>query len=393
MKILDRYVIISFIKNYCISFMVLVGMYVVLDMVFNFGNLVQFEPNASAIETMVGTLRDMADYYFYQCFLFFTQLSGIIPVVAAAFTLMRLSRFNELTAMLAAGVPILRVSAPIVLAALLLNGLLLVDQELVIPRMIPKLVRDHGEIHKEARNWYSIEAMQDAQSGLLRVTHYYPNPPGSPPKMEIVDVIEREERDRATTDANGRKHVVKELVPFAHITADGAVWDAGSQSWDLVNGKRVTGIRPDEVRSPEMPCASYKSGVTPEEIALYRSGNFVELLSTERINQLLERPKSYGTLHLLRVKHLRFTQPLMNVILLLLAIPCVLHREPGQLKTGATKCLALMGVAMGSVFLTQQFANTPPRSIPPDKWAALMAWAPIFIFGMLSVYLLDRVKS
>src|SRR4051812_12729499 len=99
MKILDRYILISFIKNYCISFMVLVGMYVVLDMVFNFSSLVQFEPNASAIDTMLGTLRDMADYYFYQCFLFFTQLSGIIPVVAAAFTLMRLSRFNELTAM------------------------------------------------------------------------------------------------------------------------------------------------------------------------------------------------------------------------------------------------------------------------------------------------------
>ena len=42
MKIIDRYVILSFIRNYVISFMVLVGMYVVLDMVFNFNNLVDF---------------------------------------------------------------------------------------------------------------------------------------------------------------------------------------------------------------------------------------------------------------------------------------------------------------------------------------------------------------
>src|ERR1700710_2725465 len=149
MKILDRYVIISFIKNYLISFMVLVGMYVVLDMVFNFSNLVQFQATGSALQTVFDTLKDIADYYFYQCFLIFVHLSGIIPVVAAAFTLMRLSRFNELTAMLAAGVPLLRISMPIIIVAVILNVFLLADQELVIPRMIPKLTREHSDVHQD----------------------------------------------------------------------------------------------------------------------------------------------------------------------------------------------------------------------------------------------------
>src|SRR5437763_13479182 len=149
MKILDRYVITTFLKNYLISFMVLVGMYVVLDMVFNFSNLVQLEPNAGAIETVVDSLRDMADYYFYQCFFFFVQLSGIIPVVAAAFTLIRLSRFNELTAILAAGVPLLRVSMPIVYAGVVINFIFLpMTQEMVIPGMIPELTRKHDELQQ-----------------------------------------------------------------------------------------------------------------------------------------------------------------------------------------------------------------------------------------------------
>ena len=42
---------------------------------------------------------------------------------------MRLSRFNELTALLAAGIPLLRIAAPVILVAVVLNGLLLVDQE------------------------------------------------------------------------------------------------------------------------------------------------------------------------------------------------------------------------------------------------------------------------
>jgi lipopolysaccharide export system permease protein len=393
MKIIDRYVTWSFIKNYAISFMVLVGMYVVLDMVFNFSNLVQFQATGSAVQTLMDTLHDIGDYYFYQCFLFFVQLSGIIPVVAAAFTLMRLSRFNELTALLAAGVPLLRVAMPIIIAALILNSLVLVDQEVLIPRMIPKLTRDHGDIHQAATNYYAVEAMQDADGGLLYAARYYPAPAGGAPMIQELTVIQRSPVTHARVDAAGHTTSETVLEPYAKIVAKSAVWDIAKQQWELTDGERATGLRPDDRDAHQSTCKVYGSGATPEEIGLYRSGNFVELLSTARIDQLLARPNSYGQLSLWRVKHWRFTQPLMNVILLLLAIPCVLTREPGRLKAAATKTLVLTGFAMGTIFLCQQLAATPPPSIPAAAWTALMAWAPVFIFGPISVFLLDRVPS
>lgn len=391
MRIIDRYVIVSFVRNYVISFMVLVGMYVVLDMVFNFNNLVDFRSSAGGVQGVLGALYDIWDWYFYQCFLIFIHLSGIIPVVAAAFTLMRLSRFNELTAMLAAGVPLLRIAAPVILVAVVLNGLLLVDQELVIPLMIPKLVREHGDVHATAKNYYFIEAMQDGNDGLLYAARYFPAPPdGGPPRMLDLDVIEREPRRLP-----GQSRAF--LVPVAHIQANEAQWNAAKQAWDLIGGTRVTGIM-DERVTPPQPWPEYKSNVTPEEIALYRSGNFVDLLPTARINQLLDRPNLFGKIDLLRVKNSRITQPLMNVILLLLAIPCVLTREPGTLKTAATKTLLFMGIAMGAVFVFHYFAGSIPPSLAatangPNAWSMLMAWMPIFIFGPLSVFLLDRVKT
>src|SRR5207244_3344017 len=141
MKLLDKYVLISFLKNYLISLMVLIGLYVVLDMVFNFDELaeVQAKQNAAGALSVFNLLRSIADYYFFQSFKIFVHLSGIIPIVAAAFTLIRLSRFNELTASLAAGVPLLRTAMPIIIAAIVLNILLMVDQEMIIPGMIPKL--------------------------------------------------------------------------------------------------------------------------------------------------------------------------------------------------------------------------------------------------------------
>ena len=94
LTILDRYVIASFLKNYVISFMVLVGMYVVLDMVFRFDDFASMtsKQGASGYSAVFSMIAGMVDYYAYQCFMFFVQLSGIIPVVAAAFTLMRFSR-------------------------------------------------------------------------------------------------------------------------------------------------------------------------------------------------------------------------------------------------------------------------------------------------------------
>src|SRR4051794_24045568 len=196
MKILDRYVLISFLKNYLISFMVLIGLYIVLDMVFNFDELAEVQAKASVggVASVLMLMRSIGDYYFFQTFKIFVHLSGIIPIVAAAFTLIRMTRFNELTASLAAGVPLLRTAMPIILAAMVLNVLLVVDQELLIPQMIPKLVRKHDELSQTSLRTFPVRAMQDEASGLLNVARYHPGSETTQPWMEIVDVIERDDQ-------------------------------------------------------------------------------------------------------------------------------------------------------------------------------------------------------
>ncbi len=132
--------------------------------------------------------------------------------------------------------------------------------------------------------------------------------------------------------------------------------------------------------------------MTPDEIALNLGKDYIQLLPLQKINQFLSLNR-YGTLDLLRAKHLRVAQWLLNVFLLLLAISTVLTREPGRLKSATFKCLLLTGLCMGSVFVTYQMAASPPRLQILNLWPALMAWVPIFIFGPLSVYLMSRVKT
>src|SRR5687768_2786185 len=231
MKILDRYILTSFLKNYLISFMVLIGLYVVLDMVFNFDELAEYREHMDPTGGVAGVLslmKAIADYYFFQCFRIFTHLAGIIPIVAVAFTLIRFTRFNELTAQLAAGVPLLRMARPIVIAALVLSVLLIIDQEMIIPRIIPKLTRSHDKLHVSGGRTFPVRAMQDDANGLLNAGRFHPEGGAKPPWMEQVDVVEVDDH----------------FTPVAHIRADRAEWDPRGKHWKLTNGHRVTGLAP-----------------------------------------------------------------------------------------------------------------------------------------------------
>ncbi len=377
---IDKYVLMSFLKNYVISLFVLVGLYVVLDMVFNFDEFVQVSSAAGNSEssTIFQTVSIIAIYYGHQSFRVFSSLAGIVPVVATAFTLMRMSRFNELAALLAAGVPLGRVAAPIIVAALVVNNaLLFVNQEFIVPHMIEELTRDRGEMESGLDNRV-LRAMPDGPHGLLFAGAYTPPRPTNPATLDVVDHFD-------ISDAG-----------IVHVTADKATFDASANSWKLDNGRSTViseGGGPRGV--PEAIAAINQSTITPETIALFVSrGQFVDLLSTTRINQLLTMRTTVGRLDLMRVRDARWANYILNVILVLLTIPCVLTREPMQLRTAATRVFVLVGMCMATIFVTQSLAGQPPPNPAlAQHWPGLMAFTPIFIFLILSIYLLDRLKT
>jgi lipopolysaccharide export system permease protein len=381
MRLLDRYVLKSFLYNYLISFAVLIGMYIVLDMVFKLDDIVEVRNQVAqtGIGSAVAVIRDLADFYFYQAFPFFINLSPVIPVAATAFTLVRLTRTNELVAMLAAGVPLLRIAMPIVLSCVVLTGLVAVVQEMVVPNIIPKLTREASDMGRETGKSFQVNSLQDGQGNILRVSRFIPGSSLNPPTMIEMDVIFR----------NAKRQ------PTYHLKADRALWEAEGGRWKLIGGKVTRGLLPDETRTAEAPAAYYQSTITPDEISLYRSRSYVDLLSTARINQLLASPEGYGINDLLRVKHFRFTQYVFNNwLIVLLAIPCVMTREPTQLKRGVLKCMCFTGSFLGTVFMAQQLAGHPPEWFGwPQHWPALLAWMPTVIYFPMAMVMLGRMKT
>jgi lipopolysaccharide export LptBFGC system permease protein LptF len=302
-------------------------------------------------------------------------------VAAAAFTFLRLSRFNELTAMMAAGMHLVRVAAPAIFCAVIVSLVLpLINQELIIPSIIPELTRNRSDQPDARQKSQAIQNMQDSDGRLLFAAAYAPPGPGTPAVLTELNVLD----------------INEDFVRADFITAEKATYDPETGSWKLDKGTITVGLGQGARGRKATPIDVYKSNVTPEEIALFRSGDFVELLPTARINELLDpqRTRTYGTNDLLRVKHARLAQLLLNIIMVLLAISSVLIREPGQLKFAVMKCIILVGFCMATIFICQSMAaHAPSDPRWTDRWAALMAWVPIFVFGPLSVFLIDRVKT
>lgn len=379
---IDKYVLWSFAKNYLISLFTLIALYIVLDMVFNFDEFVQVNGRNAGSEEATGTLQTLkviADYYFFQSFRIFNVLAGVIPVVATAFTLMRMSRFNELAALLAAGVQLGRVAAPIIVASLVINGgLLFVNQEIVVPRLIDKLSRQRGDTEGGLENrWLRAMSLgENSHSVLFGGRYTPPRGPQQPATIEKLNVI--------TTDPDR---------PATNLVAERATFDTSTREWNLEAGALHTlAARAGGAE----PVATFPGdAVNPETIALFVSrGEFVDLLSSARIRELLQSGTAVGRIDLMRVRDARWANYLLNLILVLLAIPCVLTREPTQLRTATARIFVLIGACMATIFITQNMAGRPPGDPQlASVWPALMAWLPIFIFGPIAIWMLDRLKT
>lgn len=363
LTILDRYVIRSFVVNYLISLAVLIGLYVIVDL---FVNLDEFTERGIPV---LQVLRNIGSYYGYNLFLYFAQLSGIITLVAASFTLARMQRAHELTAILASGTSLYRLALPVVGVGLLLNTLWIIDQEVIIPRIAHKLARPHDDV--EGREHYGIWFLSDRNNALVSAVEFYPRTQ----RMKRVVIMNRDENNQVT----------------GIVMADRARWIEERGVWELDRGILIgasdqedDGFGRDHGLGRHI-VTTYKSELTPKELMLRQASQWINFMSLRQLNALEKREASRRWL-IGQVKHGRFTSPFANMILLLIGLPFFLNREPRNVLVSAALSLAVCSTCFVINFVGQNLVST---TLNP----ALPAWFPLIVFAPLAAVLLDRVKT
>jgi lipopolysaccharide export LptBFGC system permease protein LptF len=180
------------------------------------------------------------------------------------------------------------------------------------------------------------------------------------------------------------------------IRADHARWNAQKGGWDLTQrgillevgrdaAVRTIGVADDKL--VPIPVSFYETDLSPDNLLLRKSAQWLDFLSLRQIN-VLEKRGDADPARVARIRHTRFTLPISNMVLLLLGIPFFMNRLPGNVLGQGSKALAVCAVAFLMTFVGQQVVD-PTGGF----WQALPYWLPIFVFGPISVLLLDNVKT
>lgn len=359
-SILDRYVAREFLVSFLIALMVVLSLRVLMDVFISFDEFIEKDAGGRA-PTAVEVLVNVGLYYGPRLLEYFRDFCGTMVLLAAAFSLTRLMRQNELTAILASGVSLKRVIAPIVFVGFLLNLVMVLDQEMVLPRFADQLTRSQDEMHKQAKvNFWLV---LDRGGALLSAQDYdYEHK-----TMRRVHILLREEG-----------------LLSGQIMADEAVW-VGPNRWKLNGGVLRT-------EAGEESVAFYESGLSPEYLWLRRNSNYKSLMSSGDLGKLLPHLKGGEYAEAISERNFRFTDPIINMIMLLLGLPMLVSRERRNTKSamaaaflGAGGCLV---VTFACKLLAGDILLSNNQFLP-----LLIAWIPIIIFLPLSVLVLDALKT
>jgi lipopolysaccharide export system permease protein len=365
MKILDKYIAKNFLIGYAIAFCVLMGLRIIIDL---FVNLDEFTEHSDLGAFVV--FGNILSFYALHSLLYFRDFAGMITVVAAAFSLGKMIRYNELVAVMASGVSLKRVIVPIILLTLLLSGLLVIDQELLIPPLSDKLVRGQDALPGQEK--YDVWFIDD-DNGSLICTEEFNVKTSTMYKPTII--IRSRKPDSLTWVVTGR------------ISAEKALYNPKTHSWDLTNGLVIE--KGAEIGAK--PIASYASSITPKDIPVMRKAQHITMLSSHQLSTLAaQKTRIKDLAQLYSQKHFRITDPIISLVMLMVSLPILVCRDPKSMKLAIMISFATTSACFITVFICKMLAvEAIFDRIIPEFWA----WLPVFIFAPIAFLELDSMKT
>ena len=252
----------------------------------------------------------------------------------------------------------------------------MIDQEIIIPRLASQLVRPRDALPGE--ELYDIWYMLDNKGSLICTQRFDEKTQA----MTNPFIIVRRQVTATTWEVVGK------------IEADLATYDYQKGRWDLDNGflTRISGADQESRGRQSEPVAFYESDITPTTIPTRQQEGYKALLSSRQLSTLARqrgtRMKDQAELFL--QKHSRITDPIINMVMLLVALPVLVCRDPKAMKSailisfGITiSCILLSFVC--KILATEVFFD----QIRPELWA----WAPVFIFLPVAFVEIDSMKT
>ncbi|MBM4082238.1 MAG: YjgP/YjgQ family permease [Planctomycetes bacterium] len=355
---LDIYMAFAFLGPFLICFLALTGLMVVFDA---FAKLDDF------IELGLKDLaRVMGRYYLLFIPIKMSQLLPAVTLMGAGLGLVRLAKFNELTAMKACGISLYRIVMPMFILAVLLGFASRWNQERLIPRIAEEMERLSRTVeHKDV------------------VT----NIAGDSPTLDMFRIYEYNMLDHSMKGISALQLWKDQPVRTKkrQIFAESGTWVG--RDWDLRDVTIRDFDREGRPDGPPKKPAQYivEADLTPEDLKLMPVDP--GLMSSDGLKALIRKEPTNLKYRVLL--HGRAVQPLVGVVLLLIGIPFIVGYETLSHSRflGLLACIVVCGVFWTLTFLCNSLGTS--GYCPP----ALAAWLPVMLFGAVGLLLFDAAKT
>lgn len=372
MKTVDRHLLRAYLTAFFVLLLSTFGLYVISDLFDNLDDFASGVADGDRIEL----LKLIGTYYSHQLCFFLNAAGHILIVLSLLATLIVLKKGGQLIIYCAAGIPLYRCFVPLVGGALILDTVIAVNREFIVPDIAHHKHENRG---KQSGTTHVVQPVYDQSSGIfIGGERLILDPPALSGAQLILPagVVENESVLRA-----------KE----AFFVRPGGDYGEG---WVLKN------VRPtyDELDLTERGRSIVaKSGEgkdvyvrTPIDAEmLYAKGRASDLQSTYGILEWIHNPAfpktQYG--ELLMEVHRRLLQPIVSAACALIVCIFVFRRDSRGVAFSAG--LGMTAASMVSV-VQYSFAALGKLGVVD---AAFAAWSPVLFTGVLTCWMLQTVET
>ncbi len=369
MTTFDKYILKRFLYTFAVLFVATFGLFVVFDL---FTNMDEFQASSNDTSQL---MMEIGRYYGFQAVQFFELIGTVLVVISVMIVLAMMQRRSEVHPILAAGVPTFRIAVPFAVGAIAVNGLLIANQEFLIPSIAQNLQSARGSETKVTRD---VEPVHDHFNHMMRIDG------------EHITPATRTLHNAIFTLPNP---LVSEVVTLS--TPEAVYYPRSSRGpgWLLKSAKeglqsaRVTETGREVILPTKTGDVFIVSKVGFDQ--LYNRGSNYKLLSASELVHRIRNPatgfvpiRAQG-MHL----HFRVTRPLINLATVMLTIPLVLRRESRSLVTNMAVCCVVLAVFYGVMQASLYMGTT---SLLAADYAA---WLPVIATSAAAVWFAPTVQT
>ncbi|HXG03840.1 MAG TPA: LPS export ABC transporter permease LptG [Candidatus Binatia bacterium] len=357
--IIDRYLLRQYAGFIGVGLAVAAALFVVVDLLQTLDRYLRVKP----------PLAYIAEHFVYALPVALHQALPIVMLVATLVLFLTLTRWHELTALLAAGMSLYRVSAPVLLTGLLVSVAAGVFQEFAVPALnerreevdrvkirgqLPRHLRSQTRLWLRASDtrFYRVELLNPATSELYGLT--------------VLDL-----------DADFRLR--------RRLDARRAVWTPGG--WEVSDGARREITADGRVATTPFTRILVALDETIRDFTEVQKPP--SAMSYRELREYVGRLQAAG----LEVRkylvdlYAKLSQPLENLVMVLVAIPFALQAPRGGRLYGLALAIALMAAYMVVDYSARAFARAD--LLPP----LLAAWTANVVFLGVGTALFLRART